>query len=53
MKVHKMGDSCLYQSSIVADLGEGPQPPLFWVKKITERRKAGRESQKNVPPCPP
>jgi len=39
----------------VADLGEGPGPPLFWVIKeeMTEGRKAGRASKTKPPPAPP
>jgi len=34
----------------VADLGEEPGPPLFWVTKeeMTEGRKAGRASKTNT-----
>jgi len=36
----------------VADLGEEPPPPLFWVKKeeITEGRKVDRASKTKLPP---
>ena len=39
----------------VADLGEGPGPPLFWVKKeeMTEGKMADRASQSRPPPPPP
>jgi len=40
---------------VVADLGEGPGPPLFWVKKeeLTEGRKAGGASERKPPPSFP
>ena len=49
----KKGDITLFavihvQFMSVADLGESSRPPLFWVKKIAEGRKAGRASNPSL-----
>ena len=55
LKEHRINlDKRVWSQIPVADLGEGPLPPLFWIKKkrIAERRKAGRASDKTLPPPP-